>query len=583
MTIFQSFERTFKELLTNITTNKPENHSLERVTVSIPSNPLFGDLTTNAAMVLAKSVGHKPRELAELLAQHIRNIPDIQEVNIEGPGFINIHLDSRVWYTELAQILKQGIQYGDCDIGEKQKVHIEYVSANPTGPLHVAHARGAVFGDVLANLLRKAGFEVTREFYVNDTGNQVNILARSVYKRYLEILGVKRDVSLDGLYPGNYLRVIANRIVKTYGQSWVDVPENAWLPVIRTVTIEYLLSDIQKDLQNLGVVFDCYTSEQSLVDSGMVTEVIGILRDQGYIYEGILKQPLGHQATQYECRPQMLFRATSFGDDLDRPLLKADGTGTYFVHDIAYHFDKFCRGFDKQIDIWGADHGGYVKRLQGALAAVTQKKATLDIKLCQLVHILEDGKAVRMSKRTGQFVTLRSLIQEVGRDVIRFIMLTRRHDQTLECDCKKVTQESRDNMAFYVQYAHARCHSVLRYAQQMFGSECLEPSFLTEIPLSVLTHHDEIALIRLLAEWPKLVRTIAHNHELHRITYYLYDVASSFHELWTKGKKDATLRFLIPDQRMQTLARVALIKAVATVIASGLQVMGVSPVEELRQ
>jgi len=552
------------------------------VALDPPRQAGHGELATNAALVLAKPAGKKPRDVAAALATRLRQLPEVAAAEVAGPGFVNLTLAPDVWRAELRTILRQGSRYGDSELGQGRPVNVEYVSANPTGPLHAAHARGAVFGDALASLLAKTGYAVTREYYINDAGAQVDILGRSTHLRYREALGDDIGEIPAGLYPGDYLKEIGRALADRDGTKWVEVDETVWLPVCRDFAIDRIMAGITADLNALGITMDVYSSERALVQAGAVATAHAALEAKGHIYVGMLDPPKGKVPEDWEPRPQTLFRATAFGDDVDRPLRKSDGSGTYFANDIAYHFDKFRRGSEVLIDVLGADHGGYVKRMQAAVQAITDGKAVLDVKLCQLVHLLKDGQPVKMSKRAGTFITLRDVIDEVGRGVVRFIMLTRRNDQTLDFDFKKVTEKSKDNPVFYVQYAHARCHSVFRNAAETMPAAALEPATLLNAPLERLEEPDELELIRLMANWPRVVDSAAEVHEPHRIAFFLYDLASAFHGLWTRGKDDARLRFLHDDDPSLTAARLALVRSVATVIASGLQVIGVEPLEELR-
>ena len=555
----------------------PGEVDLDKITVDLPSEPVLGELTTNAALVLAAASRKKPRELGESLKQRLEAAAIVTKVEVAGPGFINIHLTPEVWYQELERILQLGTAYGDSVLGGNERINIEYVSANPTGPIHIAHARGAVYGDVLANLLDKVGFEVAREFYINDTGNQIESLCHSIYHHYLQAAGETTSAPVD--YPGKYIEELGRTLFKRDGTQWRAVSQALWYPVVRQMALEHIMEEIRHDLDLLGVQFQVYRSESEVVGSGRLEEALEILEQADCLYTGVLGPPLGKPSEDWQERPQRLFRSTRFGDEVDRPLTKPDGAGTYFAHDIAYHLDKFRRGFHRLINVWGADHGGYVKRLKAAVEVVSDSQALLEIQLCQMVHLLEEGKPIKMSKRLGQFVSLKQLLSEVSGDVVRFIMLTRRHDQVLEFDFAQVTRDSQDNPVFYVQYAHARCCSVLRYAQTLFGSARLED---LSPYLNKLTAPEELILIRLMARWPKVVESTARSYELQRLTSYLQTLAGAFHELWTKGKTNTTLRFLIPQEPEITLARVALIKGISTVIASGLKVMGIVPVQELK-
>lgn len=560
----------------------PPGLDTSRVTAEPPRETAHGDVATNAAMVLSKPAGVKPRDLAEKLAAELRAHPAVVAAEIAGPGFINLRLSDAFWAERLGDVLREGVGYGESDIGHSLRVNVEYVSANPTGPMHVGHARGAVVGDALASLLSKAGHDVSREYYINDAGAQVDVLARSVHLRYREALGEEIGPIPEGLYPGDYLKPAAEELARQYGNRFQTAPEAEWLPLFRDFAVTAMMAMIKSDLAALGVCHDVFISERGLVEAGKVTAAEEFLIGKDLIYEGVLEPPKGKLPDDWEPRPQTLFRATQFGDDVDRPLKKSDGSWTYFASDIAYHLDKYRRGFNVMIDVWGADHGGYVKRMQAAVAAMTGGHGALDVKLCQMVNLLKGGEPYKMSKRAGTFVTLRDLVDAVGRDVVRFIMLTRKNDAHLDFDLDKVLEQSRDNPVFYVQYAHARCYSVMRHAAELWP----EINPLTLVPESVilgrLTDPAELGLIRLLAGWPRVVESAAEAHEPHRIAFYLYDLAAAFHGLWNKGKDDARLRFLIEGDRDLSVARLGLLRAVTLVIASGLGIIGVEPMEEMR-
>ncbi len=584
MNIFKAFENDIRKILEELAAEGviPAGLDTSRLTVEPPREAAHGDLSTNAAMVLAKPAGQPPRKLAEALVAKLKARADVTSVEIAGPGFVNLRLSPAVWRDRLKDILAAGTSYGDSDIGKGEPVNVEYVSANPTGPLHAAHGRGAVFGDALAALLEKAGHKVTREYYINDAGAQVEVLARSTYLRYREALGEDIGEIPAGLYPGEYLKEVGEALAQRDAKTWLQAPEEEWLPACRDFAISRITEWIREDLGVLNIRMDVYTSERALVQAGAVDTALKALEERGLIYVGVLEPPKGKKPDDWEPRPQTLFKSTDFGDDVDRPLKKSDGSFTYFSNDIAYHYDKYVRGFANLIDVWGADHGGYVKRMQAATTAITEGKAALDVKLCQLVHLMQNGQPVKMSKRAGTFVTLRDVVETVGKDVVRFIMLTRRNDQTLEFDYAKVTEQSKDNPVFYVQYAHARCRSVLRHAAEAMAGKDLSPAGLGQANLARLDDEAELALVKRMATWPRLVESAAEAHEPHRVAFYLYDLASDFHALWNKGRDDASLRFLIEGDGELTLARLAMVQATATVIASGLQVMGVEPVEEMR-
>ena len=567
----------------------PPGLDFGRVTVEPPRDPAHGDLATNAAMGLARTLKEAPMVLAERIAAALAK-RELVTGDYRGsgftaaaakPGFINVKLAPEVWHAQLRAILRAGTAFGDSTTGAGERVNVEFVSANPTGPLHVAHGRGAVVGDALAGLLAKAGFSVAREYYINDAGAQVDILARSTHLRYREALGEAVGPIPEGFYPGDYLIETGRALAEQDGRQWLDRPEAEWLGPVREFAVAQMMTLIRADLALLRVNHDVFVSERELVEQGTVGECLAELEERGLIYVGVLEAPKGKLPDDWEPRAQTLFRATQFGDDVDRPLKKSDGSWTYFAADIAYHRDKYRRGFRTLIDVWGADHGGYVKRLQAAVRGVTDGAASLDVKLCQLVRLFDKGSLVRMSKRAGTFVTLREVIEEVGKDVFRFIMLTRRNDQTLEFDFAKVTEQSKDNPVFYVQYAHARAASVMRHAAEQFPADDLSDAALAEAPLDPLSDPAELALIRELAGWPRVVESAAEAHEPHRIAFYLQDLAASFHTLWNKGKDEAALRFIIAADPSLTRARLALVRGVAIVIASGLAVIGVEPVEEM--
>ncbi|MFC7331941.1 arginine--tRNA ligase [Rhodocista pekingensis] len=584
MNVFKDFEAKIKAALEELMADGslPQGLDLSRVTVEPPRDPSHGDVSTNAAMVLAKPAGKPPRSIAEALVARLRGVADVTAAEVAGPGFVNLRMAPDYWCRRLSDVLVAGVTYGASTLGNGSRVNVEYVSANPTGPLHAAHARGAVVGDALAALLEKAGFEVTREYYINDAGAQVEVLGRSTYLRYREAVTGEEASIPAGLYPGEYLKEVGQAIAQRDGDRWLTAPEAEWLPVMRDYAVGMIMGWIKEDLASMNIHHDVFTSERALVQSGAVDAALQTLRDQDLIYVGVLEPPKGKKPDDWEPRPQTLFKATQFGDDVDRPLQKSDGSWTYFANDIAYHYDKVRRGTPTLIDVWGADHGGYVKRMEAAVKAVTGGAGMLDVKICQLVHLLENGQPVKMSKRAGTFVTLRDVMEAVGRDVVRFIMLTRRNDQTLEFDYAKVTEQSKDNPVFYVQYAHARCRSVLRHAEEAHPDWDISGPALAGVNLSRLSSPEEIELIRQMLSWPRQIEAAAEAHEPHRVAFYLYDLASAFHALWNKGKDDATLRFLIESDPDLTKARLALVKAVSIVIASGLQVMGVVPVEEMR-
>lgn len=559
----------------------PTGLNTARLVAEPPRDATHGDAATNAAMVLAGQAGMKPREFAEILAAELKNLPIVDTVEIAGPGFVNLRLSKTFWDNCLKEILEKGSAFGSSDMGKGQKKNVEFVSANPTGPMHIGHSRGAVFGDALASLLEKAGYEVTREYYINDAGAQVDVLARSVFLRYKEALGEDIGQIPEGLYPGDYLIPVGKALADRDGKKWLDKDETEWLAYFRTFAIDKMMDMIRDDLAALGIKFDVFSSERALVENGKIDEVIDFLNAKGLIYEGVLEPPKGKLPDDWEARPQTLFKATSFGDDVDRALKKSNGFQTYFASDMAYHLDKYRRGFDNLINVWGADHAGYVKRMSAAVKALTDDKAKLDVKLCQMVNLMCDGEPMKMSKRAGRFVTLRDMVDAVGKDVMRFIMLTRKNDAHLDFDVEKVKEQSKDNPVFYVNYAFARACSVHRRAVEMFPEKDLSLPVLAKADFSLLTDEAEIALIRQLAEFPRQIEIAAAAHEPHRIAYYLNDTASAFHGLWNKGRDNTELRFLEQEKPELSLARLALVEAAATVIRSGLAVFGVVPAEEM--
>jgi arginyl-tRNA synthetase len=565
----------------------PNSPDLSRIVVEPPREASHGDLATNAAMALAKDAGLKPRDLAEKIAAELRKLPEVTKADIAGPGFINLTIDPAVWQQALAAIVKQGAAFGRSDIGDGRKVNVEYVSANPTGPMHVGHCRGAVFGDALANLLAATGFAVTREYYINDAGAQVDVLARSAYLRYREALGETVGEIPDGLYPGDYLKPVGAALTAEHGDKLKAMPETQWLPLVRSTAIAMMMAMIRDDLAALNVKHDVFVSERSLIEgSDRVGAAIAALRAAGEVYEGRLPPPKGAPVEDYEDREQTLFRATAFGDDVDRPLKKSDGSYTYFASDIAYHKSKFERGFHDMIDVWGADHGGYIKRMKAAVQAVSGGKAELDVKIVQLVKLLRGGVEVKMSKRSGDFVTLREVVDEVGRDAVRFMMLYRKNDAPLDFDLAKVIEQSKDNPVFYVQYGHARGQSVFRNAADALPDLPRTPveraTYLSLASLDRLDDAGELSLMRKLALYPRMLESAAVAHEPHRVAFYLYELASEFHAQWTRGMAAPHLRFIIQDDPQLTVARLALVQGLVTVLALGLALLGVEAPSEMR-
>ena len=563
-----------------------------RFVVEPPKDAAMGDLACNAAMVFAKEAKPhfpNPRQLAAEIAYALAESEGVAEAEVAGPGFINIRLKNDVYRDVLRSVLRAPRDFGRPTKGRAGaltgKVNVEYVSANPTGPMHVGHGRGAVFGDALANLLEFSGCEVTREYYINDAGAQVDVLARSAYLRYREALGDTVSIP-EGLYPGDYLKAVGERIAKQFGRDLMDKPESQWLAPVRDIAIDAMMAMIREDLAALGITHEVFFSERTLHEKingfSEIDRQIEELRAAGLVYEGRLPPPKGQVPEDWEDREQTLFRSSDFGDDSDRPLKKSDGSNTYFAADIAYHKHKIDRGYETLVDVWGADHGGYVKRMTAAVAALSNRKATLDVKLCQLVKLMRGGEPVKMSKRSGDFVTLREVVDEVGVDPVRFMMLFRKNDAPLDFDLAKVLEQSKDNPVFYVQYAHARGKSVLRQAQAAFPDIDVSAQSLLDAPLELLEDEGEIALARMIAQYPRLVEAAAAAHEPHRVAFYLYDLASAFHSHWNRGKDRPQLRFVNSDERHSSGARVALVVCVASVLASGLKLLGVSAPDEMR-
>ena len=563
----------------------PSGIDQSRVTVEPPRDAPHGDMSTNAAMVLAKDAGRKPRELAEAIAEKLRADVLVAKAEVAGPGFVNITLRPAAWADTLRAAVRLRSSYGKIDLGNGAPVNVEYVSANPTGPMHVGHCRGAVFGDALVNLLAFTGFKVTREYYINDAGVQVDVLARSAFVRYREALGEKIGAIPEGLYPGDYLKPVGAAIAAEYGDALAKQSETSWLPIVRDKAVAMMMQVIRDDLAALDVTPDVFFSERSLLMSGedRVGAAIELLRQRGYVYEGRLPPPKGAPAEDWEDREQTLFRSTAFGDDVDRPLKKSDGSYTYFASDIAYHRSKLERGFRTLIDVWGADHAGYIKRMQAAVAALSDRRAELDVKVVQLVKLLRAGEPVKMSKRAGEFVTLREVVDEVGRDAVRFMMLFRKNDAVLDFDLVKVLEQSRDNPVFYVQYGHARTQSVFRNARAAFSGFPADIAQLADAAdLARLSDSAELALMRQIALYPRVLAGAVAAHEPHRIAFYLFDLASEFHALWTLGNASPHLRFIIQNDRQLTEARLVLVQGVATVLASGLALLGVEAPNEMR-
>ncbi len=567
----------------------PADLDLGRFVVEPPRDPAHGDLAVNAAMVYAKEAKAafgNPRQLATELAAALVEYGDVAQAEVAGPGFLNIRLKALVFGEILKAALREGERFGaGLGGGEPVKINVEYVSANPTGPMHVGHGRGAVFGDALANLLAYAGHQVTREYYINDAGAQVDVLARSAHLRYREALGETIGAIPEGLYPGDYLKPVGAALGAEFGDLLLARPESEWIDVVRSAAIGGMMEMIRTDLAALGIAHDVFFSERTLTTSGQGDQValaIAELRAKGLVYEGRLAPPKGQAIEDWEDREQTLFKSTDFGDDVDRPLMKSDGSYTYFASDIAYHKSKIDRGFEILIDVWGADHGGYVKRMQAAVAALSAGSAVLDVKLCQLVKLMRGGEPVKMSKRAGDFVTLRDVVDEVGVDAVRFMMLFRKNDAPLEFDLARVIEQSKDNPVFYVQYAHARGKSVVRQALVAVHEIDLSIKALTAADFSLLVDEGEIGLVRLVGQYPRVIEAAAAAHEPHRVAFYLHELASFLHSHWTRGKDQPQLRFVNEDNRDLTVARLALVTAVTSVLAAGLRILGVNAPDEMR-
>jgi arginyl-tRNA synthetase len=561
----------------------PSGLDLSNIEATPPRDASHGDIASNAALVLAKAAGKPPREIADLIAGALRGRSGIANVVVAGPGFLNITLAPETWHALIPAIRSAGKDYGRPNLGKGERVDVEYVSANPTGPMHVGHTRGAVYGDALANLLAFSGYQVTREYYTNDAGGQVNVLAKSAFLRYREARGETIGAIPEGLYPGDYLKPVGEALAREYGGALLAQPETDWLPVVREKTVAMMMAMIRDDLAALNVKHDVFFSEASLRSGAdRVGEAIALLRRQGHVFEGRLDKPLGHDADDWEDREQTLFRSTAFGDDTDRALLKSDGSYTYFANDVAYHLTKVQRGFDHLVNVLGADHVGYVKRIKAVVAALSGGKVDMDVPICQLVRLMRNGDPIKMSKRSGHFVTLREVVDEVGPDPVRFMMLYRKHDSALDFDLAKVVEQSKENPVFYVQMGHARAKSVLRNVRETFPDLGPHAADLANADLSRLSDRGERELMRKLAWYPELIRGAAEAHEPHRLAFYLYELASALHGQWSRGNDSPHLRFIQAADRSVTVARLALVDAFATVVASGLGILGVSAPDELR-
>ena len=577
MNLFAYFQTAVKAELSAMAAagELPQNLDFSKVTAEPPRDATHGDVATNAAMVLAKPAGMAPKVLAERLVKRLAAHGDVRAASVAGPGFINLRLKETFWPKILISILAAGDSYGSSDLGKNIKTNVEYVSANPTGPLHVGHCRGAVFGDALAALLKVTGYDVSKEYYINDAGAQVDTVAKSAFLRYREALGEDIGEIPSGLYPGDYLKPVGEALAKEYGQRLHSMDEGEWLPIARAKSIVMMMDLIRDDLASLNIRQEVFFSEKSLHDSGEIRDTVSDLRSAGQVYEGRLPPPKGELPEDWEDREQTLFRATDFGDDMDRPLLKSNGDYTYFASDVAYSRNKIKRGFNELIYVLGADHGGYVKRLQAVASAIAGPgKVDVIVRLCQLVKLFRNGEPVRMSKRSGDFITLREVVDEVGSDALRFMMLYRKNEAPLDFDFAKVTEQSKDNPVFYVQYAHARICSVLRNGadEGMTGSK---PNF------SLLNHEAERIVVRRLAEYPKMLEAAALAHEPHRISFFLHELASDFHSLWNKGKESPQLRFIVKEEVDITNTRLAFLRTIRYVLGNGLRILGVTPVEEM--
>ena len=585
MNIFTDFSGRIKKIVEAFdlkdVTGAPVDSS--RVVVEPPRDTSHGDLATNAAMVLAKPAGQNPRALGERIAEALAQDPDIERAEVAGPGFVNLKLRDAYWQKLLAEALGAGGDFGRSDVGNGVTINVEYVSANPTGPMHVGHCRGAVVGDALANILSFAGYDVTKEYYINDAGVQIDVVARSVMLRYREALGDQIGAIPEGLYPGDYLVPVGQALAAEFGRSLLQMPEDKALSIIKERTIDAMMAIIRDDLAAINVRHEVFFSERSLHadNARKIRSAINDLTMAGHIYKGTLPPPKGQKPEEWEDREQTLFRSTAVGDDMDRPLVKSDGTYTYFAADVAYLRDKIARGFDETIFVLGADHGGYVKRLQALAKALSGGALRLDVLLVNLVKLTRDGEPVRMSKRAGEFITLREVVDEVGADPIRFMMLYRKSDAPLDFDFAKVTEQSKDNPVFYVQYASARCHSVFRQATEQLGELDVSRENLAK-GVALLNDEGEVALIKKLAEYPRLLEAAAQSHEPHRLAFYLFELASSFHAQWNRGNENVELRFVKPNDTLLTLARLGLVQAVCDVITSGLGLIGASAPTEMR-
>jgi arginyl-tRNA synthetase len=580
MDVFAEFHSRIAAALKALYPSLPADFAL-RFVVEPPRDAGHGDLSSNAAMLAAKPLGLNPRDIAAALATRFADAADVASVETAGPGFLNFRLHDPIWFEVLRSIGRDATDYGRTNLGQGAAVNVEYVSANPTGPMHVGHTRGAVFGDALASLLEFTGFAVTREYYINDAGSQVDTLARSAYLRYREALGETIDIP-KGFYPGDYLVPVGEALAREFAGEWLDKSEALWLPIVKERTLAAMMELIRADLAKLNIHHDVFFSERTLHgQGGDIDTTLAWLRDEGMIYEGRLDPPKGKTPEDWEDREQTLFRATDFGDDVDRPLIKSDGSYTYFAADIAYHRNKYLRGFKHMINVFGADHSGYIKRLEAAVKAVSLGEASIDVRVCQLVRLMKNGEPFKMSKRSGDLVTLADVVEEVGSDATRFMLLYRRNDAAMDFDFALVKEQTRDNAVFYVQYAHARACSVFRTAARDLPNLNVSEAALKAADVSLLSSTAELELIKVLAQWPRTVAAAAGAHEPHRVAFYLYEVAAAFHAFWAKGSEDPSLRFVNADRPTLTLARLVLVAAARQVLANGLRLLGVSAPNEL--
>ena len=576
MNIFENIKEIIIEVAISI--GVEDKNIINKITAEPPKDELHGDIATNIALLSSKILKKKPKEIASEFIILIKRNKYINEAKIAGPGFINLYLDKAILYECCRNVLICKSHYGKSNYGNLEKVNIEYVSANPTGPMHIGHARGSVFGDSLANLLEYVGYDITREYYINDSGQQIINLAKSVYFRYLEIFSNKKILFSDELYPGEYLIPIAQSIVKKYGNKFIDSDISEWLQLFKEVSISAMMDLIRQDLSSINIHHDVFTSEEVIKSNGYIEKVVNILDKNNMIYEGILDPPKGLKKEDWESRPQLLFKSSFYGDDLDRPLKKSDNSWTYFATDAAYHYDKYLRNFSSIINVWGADHGGYIKRIEGIIKSFSGSEIKFDVKLCQLVNLNNNGKPVKMSKRAGNFITMKSVVNAVGPDVLRFIMLTRKNDAPLDFDMLKVKEQSKDNPVYYVQYANIRINSLYKKAMDL-GIDLNKD--IENINFELLDNISELNLIRLISKWPRQVEAAAKANEPHRITFYLNDLASAFHYSWSLGNTKPTLRYIIEDDIKLTIARLSLAKIVRIVLFSGLSIIGVNPNDEL--